>query len=75
MLLLLLLVLVLRCSLLSPSHSLCTAAQVGKVAAIVTDTPSTNKKLWRLCEAKYPKMLALPCWMHVLELMLTGVTR
>ncbi|KAJ9528045.1 hypothetical protein QJQ45_005680 [Haematococcus lacustris] len=42
----------------------------GKVCALVTDTPSTHKALWRLVEEKYPKVLGVPCQMHVQDLYL-----
>ncbi|KAJ9524222.1 hypothetical protein QJQ45_004978 [Haematococcus lacustris] len=45
----------------------------GKVCALVTDTPSTHKALWRLVEEKYPKVLGVPCHMHVQDLYLKDV--
>lgn len=31
------------------------------------------KKVWRLVEAKYPKIMALPCWMHIMNLAMLDV--
>jgi hypothetical protein len=45
----------------------------GKVVALATDTPSTNKSMWGKLIQKYPKLIAFGCWAHVLQLFLTGM--
>lgn len=43
-----------------------------RVVAIITDTPSTMKSLWRKLLRKYRKLIALGCGAHILQLFLTG---
>ncbi|KAJ9534806.1 hypothetical protein QJQ45_017228, partial [Haematococcus lacustris] len=47
----------------------------GKVCGLVTDTPSSMQKLWRLVEAAMPKVLAMGCWAHILNLFFTDVKK
>ncbi|KAL6755270.1 hypothetical protein V8C86DRAFT_3137925 [Haematococcus lacustris] len=45
--------------------------QTGKICGLVTDTPSSMQKLWCLVEAAMPKVLAMGCWAHILNLFFT----
>ena len=36
--------------------------------SIVTDTPSVNRKAWKILEKKLPKVVCIPCAAHVLNL-------
>ncbi|GFH12570.1 dimer_Tnp_hAT domain-containing protein, partial [Haematococcus lacustris] len=47
----------------------------GKICGLVTDTPSSMQKLWRLVEAAMPKVLAMGCWAHILNLFFTDVKK
>ncbi|KAJ9531460.1 hypothetical protein QJQ45_006832 [Haematococcus lacustris] len=47
----------------------------GKICGLVTDTPSSMQKLWCLVEAAMPKVLAMGCWAHILNLFFTDVKK
>lgn len=53
----------------NPAAAAAAADKQYKVAAIVTDT--VMKSLWAKVEAKYPKLVALPCYALVLNLFMT----
>lgn len=39
-----------------------------KITAVVTDTPSSMKLMWSLVQKANPKIFAMGCWAHVLNL-------
>ncbi|KAJ9505584.1 hypothetical protein QJQ45_012003 [Haematococcus lacustris] len=43
----------------------------GKVCAVVTDTPTPMRKLWRLLEERHPRMLCVGCHAHIINLYFT----
>lgn len=43
-----------------------------KVVALITDTPATMRRLWSLVETDFPQIITLGCWMHVINLFLSG---
>ncbi|GFH29265.1 zinc finger bed domain-containing protein 1-like, partial [Haematococcus lacustris] len=51
------------------------ALQTGKICGLVTDTPSSMQKLWRSVEAAMPKVLAMGCWAHILNLFSSDVKK
>ncbi|KAL6746297.1 hypothetical protein V8C86DRAFT_2947824, partial [Haematococcus lacustris] len=44
----------------------------GKVCAVVTDTPTPMRKLWRLLEERHPRMLCVGCHAHIINLYFTS---
>ncbi|KAL6755268.1 hypothetical protein V8C86DRAFT_3137923 [Haematococcus lacustris] len=52
-------------------HNLHSGKLTGKICGLVTDTPSSMQKLWCLVEAAMPKVLAMGCWAHILNLFFT----
>ena len=38
------------------------------LVTLVTDTPSVNKKMWKLVEKKMPKLTCVPCGGHCMNL-------
>eukprot|EP01138_Halocafeteria_seosinensis_P001898 gb/GECG01001944.1/.p1 GENE.gb/GECG01001944.1/~~gb/GECG01001944.1/.p1 ORF type:complete len:673 (+),score=78.62 gb/GECG01001944.1/:1-2019(+) len=46
---------------------------ISKICALVTDSPSVNKKLRRDMKAKYPALVVLPCILHALNLIIKSI--
>ncbi|KAJ9532974.1 hypothetical protein QJQ45_018066 [Haematococcus lacustris] len=59
---------------LARDFTIMCALQTGKICGLVTDTPSSMQKLWRLVEAAMPKVLTMGCWAHILNLLFTDTT-
>ncbi|KAJ9508667.1 hypothetical protein QJQ45_027962 [Haematococcus lacustris] len=45
----------------------------GKVCAVVTDTPTPMRKLWRLLEERLPRVLCMGCHAHITNLYFTKI--
>lgn len=47
----------------------------GKVAGLVTDTPSVMRLAWKKIQLKDPKILCIACICHVLDLLLKDLAK